>query len=194
MGLIRRGCYESSPWLRAFVPGQVPFDQGMTALENGNYGAAAIALEQCLASRFLTAASFGLNRAVASAGGACTTIANGAELAADAAGITEQAVLPLRLRVGDRVFVDVSTGGRSRTLHPQVQAALDKVPQAQRAPWHGHCAEPGCLSQALKAGVNPAGGTSRAVNIGTSGRGHGTLKPTCSSCKNVLDQFGVKHD
>jgi RHS repeat-associated protein len=121
--------------------------------------------------------------------------ASSAEAAADiaqAAGRTSGAAA--ELRVGDKVFTDVSTGGAARTLHPEVKAALDKVPQSQRAPWHGHCAEAGCLSQALNSGVNPAGGTSRAVNIGNSGRGHGTSKPACSSCKDVLNQFGVKHD
>jgi uncharacterized protein RhaS with RHS repeats len=118
-----------------------------------------------------------------------------AEAAADAAlaaGRTKGAAA--ELRIGDQVFTDVSSGGAARTLHPDVQAAYDRVPQSKRAPWHGHCAEGGCLSQALDAGVNPAGGTSRAVNIGTSGKGHGTPKPTCSSCKDVLDQFGVNHD
>lgn len=68
-GIDPLGLYESSPWLRAFVPGQVPFDQGMTALENGNYGAAAISFGTMLGEQVLTAASFGLNRAVASVGG-----------------------------------------------------------------------------------------------------------------------------
>jgi RHS repeat-associated protein len=123
------------------------------------------------------------------------TAAKGAEAAADAAraaGRTSGAAA--ELRVGDHVYTDVSTGGAPRTLHPDVQAVLDEVPQSQRAPWHGHCAEPGCVSQALSDGVNPAGGTSRAVNIGESGKGHGTPKPTCSSCRYMLDQFEVKHD
>jgi len=98
------------------------------------------------------------------------------------------------LRVGGEVFIDVSTGGAARTLHPDVEAAYEQVPLEMRAPWHGHCAEAGCLSQALNAGVDPAGGSSRAVNIGNSGKGHGTAKPTCSSCSYVLDLFGVKHD
>jgi len=121
--------------------------------------------------------------------------AKSAEAAADAAlaaGRTGGAAA--ELRVGDRVFTDVSTGGAPRTLRPDVQAALDKVPPGQREPWHGHCAEPGCVSQALNAGVNPAGGTSRAVNIGDSGRGHGTPKMTCRSCQSLLDFFGIKHD
>lgn len=62
--------------------------------------------------------------------------AESAEAAADsarAAGRTSGAAA--ELRVGDRVFVDVSTGGASRILHPQVQSALDGVPRGQRAPW-----------------------------------------------------------
>jgi len=125
-------------------------------------------------------------------GGVAGRSAEAAADAALAAGRTRGAAA--ELRVGDQVFTDVSTGGASRTLHPDVNAALDRVAPGERAPWHGGCAEPGCVSQALNAGVNPAGGTSRAVNIGESGRGHGTPKMTCSSCRAMLDFFGIKHD
>ncbi|MEJ5150699.1 RHS repeat-associated core domain-containing protein [Comamonas sp. MYb396] len=130
--------------------------------------------------------------AISARTGAVSKTAEAAADAARAAGRTKGAAS--ELRIGDRVFTDVSTGGASRTLHPDVNAALDKVPKNKRAPWHGYCAEMGCLSQSLDAGVNPEGGTSRAVNIGSSGRGHGTPKQTCPSCRNVLDQFGVNHD
>ena len=54
--------------------------------------------------------------------------AESAEAAADAAraaGRTSGAAS--ELRVGDRVYTDVSTGGAPRTLHPNVQAVLDGV-------------------------------------------------------------------
>lgn len=95
------------------------------------------------------------------------------------------------LRVGRRVFTDTSTGGAERTLHLDVGRALEAVPEGQRAPWHGACAEMGCLSQAAYAGVDPAGGSIRAVAIGSSNPGHGLPKMICSSCSAVLDQFGV---
>jgi hypothetical protein len=110
--------------------------------------------------------------------------------AAQAAGRTRGAAA--ELRVGQQVFTDVSTGG-PRTLHPDVVDALEAVPPSQRAPWHGKCAEPGCLSQALNAGVDPAGGTSTAVNIrGPGNPQHGTFKAACPSCAAVLKRFGVK--
>jgi len=114
------------------------------------------------------------------------------EAAADAAltaGRTSGAAA--ELRVGGQVFTDVSTGGAPRVLNGTVQQALDSVPLGQRAPWHGACAEMACLSQALDAGVNPAGGSIRAVAIGTSNPGHGLPKVICSSCSAVLDVFGV---
>lgn len=77
-------------------------------------------------------------------------------------------------------------------LNPAVQEARDAVP-FPRPGWHGACAEMGCLSQALDAGVNPAGGSIRAIAIGTSNPGHGLPKMICSSCSNVLEVFGVKH-
>ncbi|NTW40363.1 MAG: hypothetical protein HGA44_10830 [Cellulomonadaceae bacterium] len=122
-----------------------------------------------------------------------------AELAADTAPAAADAALAAgrttgaaaELRVGGQVFTDVSTGGAPRVLNGSVQAALDAVPFAQRAPWHGACAEMGSLSQALDAGVNPAGGMIRAVAIGTSNPGHGLPKVICTSCSAVLDVFRV---
>lgn len=69
------GLYESSPWLRALVPGQVSFDRGMTALENGNYGAAALSFGTMLGEQVLTVASFGVNRTAASAADFCEATA-----------------------------------------------------------------------------------------------------------------------
>ena len=126
--------------------------------------------------------------------GRSSVAAKTAESAADAAltaGRTSGAAA--ELRAGGQVFTDVSTGGSPRVLNGAVQDALDAVPLKQQTPWHGACAEMGCLSQALDAGVNPAGGSIRAVAIGSSNPGHGLPKVICSSCANVLDVFGVNH-
>ena len=148
-----------------------------------------------MAAAFLVGGATGLaaggtgvlvNRVVAGVG------ARTAEAAADSAlagGRTTGAAA--ELRVGGRVITDVSTGGAPRVLNASVQEALDAVPLAQRAPWHGACAEMGCLSQALNSGVNPTGGSIRAVAIGTSNPGHGLPKVICTSCSAVLDVFGV---
>jgi len=188
------GLYESHWLLRAVVPGQVAYDNARTAIENGNYGAATISTGVLVGEQVVTVLTYPAAATMKFCSGAAALLRSAETAANTARALGRTSGAAAELRVGSRVFTDVSTGGTARTLHPKVQAALDKVPQAQRAPWHGHCAEAGCLSQALEAGVNPAGGTSRAVNIGTSGKGHGTPKPTCSSCKNVLDEFGVMHD
>lgn len=93
------------------------------------------------------------------------------------------------LRVGDKVFTGVS--GEEVAHNPQVTGALMGTPASARKPWHGGCAEIVCLDKALNAGVNPAGGEMKAVNIGVSGKGHGTPKMICLSCSDVLDHFGV---
>jgi RHS repeat-associated protein len=69
------GLYESSPWLRALVPGQVSFDRGMTALENGSYGAAALSFGTMLGEQVLTAASFGLTSVAKPLGEICEAAA-----------------------------------------------------------------------------------------------------------------------
>jgi RHS repeat-associated protein len=93
------------------------------------------------------------------------------------------------LRIGNRVFTGVS--GEVVTHNPRVTAALMGTPHAQRAPWHGGCAEIVCLDKALNAGVNVAGASARAVNIGVSGLGHNTAKAVCTSCNDILRYFGV---
>ncbi len=115
-----------------------------------------------------------------------------AESAADAAlAAGKKRGAAAQLDVNGKIFTDVS-GGKTN-LHPTLQEALDNVPEAERAPWHGQCAEIGNIDQALKSGVDPSGWISKAVNIGKSGTGHGAPKPACSTCRNVQDQFGIKY-
>ncbi|WP_326599286.1 DUF6531 domain-containing protein [Streptomyces sp. NBC_01803] len=88
----------------------------------------------------------------------------------------------------------VKGGGDHPDLHPDVQAAYDRVPAEQRAPGnqHGRCGEAEALSNALHAGVDPRGGAMAAVNVRAPGNpAHGTPKPPCNSCQHVLDQFGI---
>ncbi|MEN5031063.1 RHS repeat-associated core domain-containing protein, partial [Pseudomonas sp. Ps21-P2] len=93
------------------------------------------------------------------------------------------------LLIGGKVFTGVS--GDEVPHNPNVTGALMGTPASAREQWHGGCAEVVCLDKALNAGVDPAGGTSRAVNIGVSGDGHKTPKKACGSCRDLLGYFGV---
>lgn len=113
---------------------------------------------------------------------------------AQAAGRTSGAAA--ELVVGERVFTDVSLQEGTRVLHEEVQKALSLVPESvQRSvPFHGYCAEPGCISQALNAGVDPRGGQSAAVRIRAIGHPkHGSIMEACPSCQAVLEFFGINH-
>jgi len=90
--------------------------------------------------------------------------------------------------VGNRSFRAVS--GEVVPHNPDVTAALMGTPNAQRAAWHGGCAEIACLDKAFNAGAS-RGGTMRTINIGVSGAGHGTPKPFCSTCSDILEFFGI---
>ncbi|MFE1259563.1 DUF6531 domain-containing protein [Streptomyces albogriseolus] len=87
-------------------------------------------------------------------------------------------------------------GGGSHNLHPDVQAAYDRVPEhikAEVGGAHSKCGEAEALSDAMKAGVDPRGGTMAAVNVRAEGNPvHGTPKAPCPSCAHVLDQLGVR--
>lgn len=85
------------------------------------------------------------------------------------------------------------SGGGGKNLHPDVQAVLDKVDPSIRSPYHGKCAEPRLISDALNSGVNPRGGTVYTVKIKAPGNpGHGSPLAPCSTCAPVLEQFGMK--
>ena len=113
-----------------------------------------------------------------------------AEAAADAAlAAGKRSGAAAELRIGNRIITGVS--GEVVPYNPKVTGALMGTPQTSRAKWHGGCAEIVCLDKAFNSGIDPAGGTSRAVNIGISGEGHNTPKAACPSCRDVLKNFGV---
>ncbi|MEU6826272.1 DUF6531 domain-containing protein [Streptomyces atriruber] len=85
-------------------------------------------------------------------------------------------------------------GGGNHSLHPDVQAAYDRVPTELRpvGNQHGRCGEAEALSNAMNAGHDPRGGVSAAVDVRAAGNPkHGVPKAPCSSCQHVLDQFGI---
>ncbi|WP_346729630.1 SpvB/TcaC N-terminal domain-containing protein [Shewanella sp. NKUCC01_JLK] len=117
-------------------------------------------------------------------------VTNTAEAAADAARLTgKKSGAAAELRVGDKTFTGVS--GEIVSHNPDVTGALMGTSASARKPWHGGCAEIVCLDKAMNAGVDPSGGTMRAVNIGISGNGHNTVKEICTSCNDILNFFGV---
>jgi hypothetical protein len=87
--------------------------------------------------------------------GAATILA--ARAAADVAQATSKRPpgAAAALTVGDRTFT--ATSKASPAHNPKVKSALDSIPQERRSPFHGSCAEPQCISQALDAGVERGG-------------------------------------
>ena len=166
----------------------IDWDQAAdAAIEGSAYGAAFGVGAAWVAARY-SASLYAGGVGGSLSGSAALEAANAAQAAGRTSGVAAE------LRVGGKVYTAVSTGGASRILHPKVVAALNKVPQSQRAPWHGHCAEPGCISQALDEGMNLAGAVSTAVRIRAQGSAvHGTLKDACSSCAALLEQFGIRY-
>ncbi len=140
---------------------------------------------------YVPAGSSKVARATGEAVGEGYSATKSAEAAADAAlAGGKKSGAAAELRVGDKVFTAVS--GEKVVPNSNVTGALMGTPASARKPWHGGCAEIACLDKALNAGVNPKGGSIRAVNIGVSGKGHGTSKKICSSCNDVLNHLGVK--
>lgn len=86
------------------------------------------------------------------------------------------------------------TSGSGVRPHSTVQEALDAVPEADRSVFHGECGEIECLSRALEAGDDVAGGFSSSARIrGPNSSAHGSSIPPCSSCAAVLDALGVRY-
>ena len=92
-------------------------------------------------------------------------------------------------RVGGQTLVDVS--GSQTPIRPEVQEALDSVPENLRPKWHGGCAEPRCVSQALDAGLDPSTGSMTAYQIGDVNPQvpHGGVRSPCASCEVLRDWF-----
>jgi hypothetical protein len=102
-----------------------------------------------------------------------------------------RAVAALQTRSG-KVFL-----GRSRfagTPNARVESALNDVPTHMREPYHGHCAEIDCITQALNDGVRVNGSLVVTARVrGPHSVGHGQPIEPCTSCSHVLAKLGVKY-
>lgn len=108
---------------------------------------------------------------------------------AQEAGRKRGAAASLRTRDGQTFN---ATSGSNNSIHPDVQEALDSVPESEQPGFHTKCAEPACISKALDAGADPRGGDMQIVRIRPLNHpGHGTPIGPCTSCQRVLDWFGI---
>jgi RHS repeat-associated protein len=91
------------------------------------------------------------------------------------------------IRVGDTVVTDFSTSISPRVLNSELRATVEATKREPgMAPWHGNCAEIGCLNQLLNRGINPAGGTSYAIDLRSM-----MYRQACPSCARILDIYKV---
>ena len=93
------------------------------------------------------------------------------------------------LDTGSGTFTGLSNKAGGGRIHPEVQRALDDIDIADRSKFHGGCAEPRAISEALYAGVDVRGAVILAVHAG--GARHGIPKAICPSCKALLEHFGI---
>jgi RHS repeat-associated protein len=86
-----------------------------------------------------------------------------------------------------------SIRGPTPSLHPDVQAILDAVPEEERAVGHGQCGLPVLISSALADGFNPAGSRAAAVLVRNSidNPVHGTPIGPCESCQALQQAFDL---
>jgi RHS repeat-associated protein len=94
------GLYESSPWLRALIPGQVAFDNAVTALQAGNYGWTVAHGAAMLGEMAMSVTGFGTAQ-IAETAGQC--VANGT--LSSAGGVIRQFE-----QTGDKVYYRVFSG------------------------------------------------------------------------------------
>ena len=93
---------------------------------------------------------------------------------------------------GEMFTAPSSKGQIPPTYNPEVQSALDSTDPNLRPKYHGFCAEPMCISNALDAGKNPYGGTITSVKVrGIGDLQHGIALPPCPSCTELLKIFNM---
>ena len=102
------------------------------------------------------------------------------------------------VQLGKRFFTDWSSDprriiGAPTFFNPYVESALESVPYSLRTSFHGSCAEIGCLSQILNAGLNPNGSIVVPVLVRVPGSLKlGAYLSPCPTCRFVLPMFGIE--
>jgi RHS repeat-associated protein len=114
--------------------------------------------------------------------------------AAQAAGATRG--VAAALRIGEQTFTDISSGAARQIgnvptpINRTIKTIIEGLPE--NAPFAGQCAEIGCLSQALNAGVNPSGGSVATAAIRAVGNpAQAVPVQPCVTCSQVLRYYGV---
>lgn len=75
----------------------------------------------------------------------------------------------------------------------EVRAIIDTVPPNMRPPWHGYCALPQCVEEALNDGADPTGAWVGGAKIREPGdASHGTYKAPCRSCEPLVEHYHMR--
>ena len=97
------------------------------------------------------------------------------------------------LHYGPWSFIGFTRHDRLSYLPASLQRALGDVPEDCRSIYHGRCSEIAALAKALRSSAKLDGATVEAWKIRRPGNPkHGERLEPCSSCRVVLDAFGVK--
>ena len=88
----------------------------------------------------------------------------------------------------------VADSGREFPVYDHaVRAIIDTVPEADRPDWHGYCALPQCIEEALGDGVDPTDARVGSAAIRAEGRrSHGKYVPPCPSCEPLFDHYRLR--
>jgi hypothetical protein len=103
-------------------------------------------------------------------------------------------VAALRTRTSGRNIFSGASRGPETKLHPRLQEALDRVPEAKRSPYHGKCAEIRAINDALNQPVSVKDSVIETRYVRKAGHvKHGLPHKPCPSCEPVLRQLGIKY-
>jgi len=155
-------------------------------LKQGNYGAAAIDAIGTVVDAAATVVPF-------VPGGASTAIKGGRAIgaAADASKARKGASGSLTTAAGDTVAGNSTkasrTGGAPQApTNPQMKDALDNV--TTKSGTHGACCEIDAMNKVLNDGGDLSGAKMGTVTDNITG----AAKDPCSSCREVMEHFGVE--
>jgi hypothetical protein len=90
------------------------------------------------------------------------------------------------------ITTETSVTGQRKGLVPEVQNVLDSISPCGRGNNHGGCFEPKLISDAIRAGDNPAGGIVTGGMVrGPQNANHLQYLPPCPSCCILCEAFDI---